>query len=134
MKTYLQTGLKLTKSGIVFFSYICSLMGYFLGQLPGQPFIVSHFVLFSLGFILLAAGSCALNQVQESDLDSKMQRTSHRPIPSGQISWILGFRISLWMLVLGILILFLLKPFVATIGLLTLVLYNGCYTLWWKKQ
>lgn len=134
MKKYLRVGLKLTKSGIVFFSYICSLMGYFLGQLPGQSFVFSHFVLFSIGFILLAAGSCALNQVQESDLDSKMQRTCRRPIPSGQISWILGFRISLWMLVLGVLILFVLKPLVATIGLLTLILYNSCYTLWWKRS
>ena len=132
MQKHLKIGLKLTKSGIVFFSYICALIGYFLGQLPGQSFSFSHFVLFSIGFILLAGGSCALNQVQESNLDAKMPRTSKRPIPSGQISWILGFRISLWMLTFGLVILFTLKPLVATIGVFTLILYNGFYTLWWK--
>ncbi len=128
----MRTWSKFTKSGIVFFSYICSLTGYFLGMLPGQPFELAHLVLFSIGFILLAAGSCAFNQVQESSLDAQMKRTCRRPIPSGQISWLLGFRISLWMLTLGLLILFWLKPLVATLGLLTLILYNGLYTLWWK--
>ena len=134
MKTWLQITLKLTKSGIVLLSYICASMGYFLGWLPGTPFSLIDFLLFSIGFIFLAAGSCAFNQVQESNLDSKMRRTSQRPIPSGQISWIAGFRISLWMLTIGILLLFLYKPLVATLGLFTLVLYNGAYTLWWKPQ
>ena len=106
MNRQMQPWLKLTKSGIVVFSYICALMGYFLGLLPGQSLSLSHFCLFSIGFILLAAGSCAFNQVQESDLDSQMQRTRYRPIPSGQISWLTGFRVSLWMIVVGLLALF----------------------------
>ena len=40
----------------------------------------------ALGVFLLAGGSSALNEYQEKDFDAKMERTSHRPIPSGQIS------------------------------------------------
>ena len=132
MKKKIKLWLELTKSGIVLLSYICALMGYFLGLLPGQS--LSGLLLFSIGFILLAGGSCAFNQVQESDLDAKMQRTHRRPIPSGQISWLTGFRTSLWMISIGLLCLFLVKPLVASLGLLTLVLYNGLYTLWWKPS
>lgn len=34
---------------------------------------------------VLACGSAALNQVQESRIDAKMPRTRGRPIPSGRI-------------------------------------------------
>lgn len=132
MKEKWQMGLKFTKSGIVFFSYICALMGYFLGWLPGQSFVLSDFLLFSLGLVLLAAGSCGFNQVQEAETDLRMQRTCHRPIPSGDMAWITGFCLSLLLIIVGLFALFLLKPLVASLGLLTLILYNGAYTLWWK--
>src|ERR1035437_3186072 len=43
-------------------------------------------ILLALGVFLLADGSSALNEYQEKDFDAKMDRTNHRPIPSGQIS------------------------------------------------
>ena len=39
-----------------------------------------------VGTGIMCAGACALNHVVESDIDSKMKRTRHRPIPSGQVS------------------------------------------------
>jgi protoheme IX farnesyltransferase len=38
------------------------------------------------GVFLLACGAAALNQVQEVGLDSRMERTRKRPIPSGRIT------------------------------------------------
>lgn len=38
------------------------------------------------GVALLAAGGSALNQVLERDLDGLMERTRHRPIPSGKLT------------------------------------------------
>ena len=40
----------------------------------------------ALGVLLLAAGSCALNEYQERTLDARMARTASRPLPSGQIT------------------------------------------------
>lgn len=39
-----------------------------------------------LGTFLLACGAAALNQIQERDLDARMERTKHRPLPTGAIS------------------------------------------------
>lgn len=38
------------------------------------------------GVTLLAAGGSALNQVMERDLDLLMERTRHRPLPTGELS------------------------------------------------
>ena len=39
-----------------------------------------------LGTYLLACGAGAWNQIQERDLDAKMDRTKHRPLPTGALS------------------------------------------------
>jgi protoheme IX farnesyltransferase len=39
-----------------------------------------------VGTALVAAGSCALNQLAEKDVDARMQRTQRRPLPAGRIS------------------------------------------------
>ncbi len=38
-----------------------------------------------VGISLVAAGSAALNEVFEKDLDALMRRTAHRPLPSGRM-------------------------------------------------
>jgi len=38
-----------------------------------------------LGSFLVAGGAATLNQVAERDIDSAMQRTRHRPMPSGRV-------------------------------------------------
>lgn len=53
-----------------------------------------------LGSLFLAvSGSTVLNMVWDSDIDGQMQRTAHRPLPSGQVSraegWLLGGLLSL---------------------------------------
>jgi len=45
--------------------------------------VLAHLV---FGVVLSSGGSLALNQYMERDLDARMERTRHRPIPSGRIS------------------------------------------------
>jgi protoheme IX farnesyltransferase len=56
----------------------------------GHFFFLEHFstsvFLPMAGVFLLACGAAALNQVQEALLDSRMERTKRRPIPSGRIT------------------------------------------------
>jgi heme o synthase len=82
-----------------------------------------------LGIFFLACGSAALNQYQEKDIDSKMQRTKNRPIPSGQINPINGLLISVLFLISGSLIL-VAKTNILTlsVGLFTFYWYNFVYT------
>jgi protoheme IX farnesyltransferase len=78
---------------------------------------------------LLAAGASVLNQYFERELDSRMRRTSRRPLPAGELTpsqaLVFGIAISLC----GFLyILLLLNVLTAILGVLTLVLYLFVYT------
>lgn len=83
-----------------------------------------------LGIWLLAAGCSALNQWQEQDLDARMQRTSLRPLPTGQLSPKAALSIAAGGLIAGLLLLALLPNGVAALllGLLAIIWYNGIYT------
>lgn len=83
----------------------------------------------SLGIFFLAAGSSALNHLQEAEYDSLMERTKQRPIPSGKISKRNVFVLILLLSIIGSVLLFVAQGIVTLIlGLLALVWYNGIYT------
>jgi len=79
---------------------------------------------------LLAAGSSALNQWQEQDLDARMQRTMQRPLPTGQLSPAAALAIAAGCLAGGLLLLLLQPdgPAAMLLGLLAVIWYNGIYT------
>ena len=58
----------------------------FLGYFMAKAYLDLSALYAVLGIFLLALGSGALNQVQERHTDARMQRTSHRPLPAGDIS------------------------------------------------
>lgn len=82
-----------------------------------------------LGVIFIAAGSSALNHIQERDLDKLMQRTQTRPLPAGRISL---FHAQLWawgLSLTGALTLFFFSGLIpGVLAVLTLIWYNGIYT------
>lgn len=82
-----------------------------------------------LGVFLLAGGSSALNECQESKYDAKMPRTQNRPIPTGKISLSNAIVVSLLFCVAGDFILFeSFGAITALLGLINLVWYNLIYT------
>jgi heme o synthase len=81
------------------------------------------------GIFLLAAGSSALNHLQERKTDAKMERTNSRPIPAGMVSPRMVFLITLASLISGGVILYLYMPVaVLILGLFNFFWYNGVYT------
>jgi len=93
-----------------------------------------HPVLLMLGLYFISAGSFAINQAQEWRRDKVMPRTFYRPLPQGKIqpwqAYFLGFIFCLF----GSFLLYVLSPLSAGLGLLTILLYNGAYTLFWKRK
>ena len=88
-----------------------------------------HMLLLALGVFILAGGSSALNECQESKYDARMTRTKHRPIPTGEISPRLALFISLAFILAGACILFVFFGFVpALLGLFNIFWYNLVYT------
>jgi protoheme IX farnesyltransferase len=78
---------------------------------------------------VLASGSSALNQFQEWKFDAIMNRTKHRPIPSGEISPITALLISVLFIVSGLVLLFSGFGIIpALLGLFNIVWYNLLYT------
>ncbi len=75
---------ELTKPGVTFMVVMSALAGFYLGA----PNDVSYWALgvTLLGTWLVAAGTNALNQLLECDLDRKMKRTRKRPLPSGRLT------------------------------------------------
>jgi heme o synthase len=100
--------------------------------LAGCLLASSHSILFALAaaisVTILAAGASALNQVQEQDIDSRMDRTRNRPLPSGSISSAQGLAVALSLIIfgLGLLSFFGKVPF--ALGVVALIWYNGVYT------
>src|ERR1035437_7142925 len=88
-----------------------------------------HNIQLAIGVFILASGSSALNEVQERKYDSKMSRTRHRPVASGEMSPLTGLLISVFCIISGILILYLSFGTVpALLGLFNIGWYNLLYT------
>lgn len=117
--------LEVTKLRITIFVTITTMFGY----IAASNSIDAGIILPTIGILLLACGSAALNHYQERKTDAMMERTKNRPIPSGKISASDVLKISLLMVITGSFILFVGSGVLAlSFGLLNLLWYNGVYT------
>lgn len=105
---------------------ITTAVGFYLGS-PGPPAWLPLLVTL-LGTALAAAGTIALNQFLEREVDAKMERTRRRPLPQGRLrpGEALGFGVAIT--VAGLLMLLPLGalPFLVTAA--TVGLYLFAYT------
>ena len=124
---------ELSKSGIVTLVMISVTAGYLVGQPFERAFDFLHLLRSFAGILLLAAGSSALNQIQEVEIDRRMPRTANRPLPSGRITIPEAAFFSALTIVGGVAILATIQISLALFGLAAVASYNGLYTLWWKK-
>jgi protoheme IX farnesyltransferase len=126
--------LKLTKSEIVLLEAITLVAGFFIGQPFESPVDWQRFLFTLVGVSALALGSGALNQIQEKEEDSQMERTKTRPLPSGRISVQTAWWSTFILFFIGCLLLsFVSKP-VLILGILAVISYNVLYTMWWKRK
>ena len=102
-------------------------VGFHLGS-PG-PILWWRFLWTVTGTSLLAAGAGALNQWWERDLDRRMPRTAHRPLPAGLVDPRVALLVGAAVSVLGMGILTLsVNPLTGFLGVLTLATYVFVYT------
>jgi protoheme IX farnesyltransferase len=82
-----------------------------------------------LGTTLTAAGASVLNQYVERNLDGKMPRTAHRPLPTGRIAPLEALFMGVALSAGGVIYLLLLvNPLTALLGASTLASYVWIYT------
>lgn len=131
---FLKAYLQLTKTGIILFTLVSALAGYAVSFRAGQAFESWQPILFYIALYFVAAGGFALNQTQEWKLDAKMPRTRGRPIPRGMISPAQGYALGFGFAALGLLLMIPVGWVPTILAFATLVLYNGAYTLLWKRN
>jgi len=73
----------LTKPRVVAMVLVTTAVGFYLGS-PGSPLLVPLLCTLA-GTALAAGGTLTLNQYAERDLDARMDRTRHRPLPEGRV-------------------------------------------------
>ena len=119
--------LALTKPRIVALVQVTVAAGYYLGMVEGGSASLLWHTL--LGSTLVAAGTNALNQVHEADVDALMHRTKHRPIPAGRLTRQAGGVFGWGVGLAGVLYLLLaVNPTVAALAAGTLISYVFLYT------
>src|SRR5450759_2486325 len=117
--------LELSKLKIMIPVSLTGFTGYFIFD----PHFSVKILLISFGILLLAISASVLNQIQEVELDSKMNRTHNRPLPAQKITLQQAILFFLCNLFAGTAIIYSagnLKA--ALIGLITILWYNGIYT------
>lgn len=78
---------------------------------------------------LLAAAAGAINQLQEIEIDSRMQRTAGRPLPAGQIATATAMAFAAILAAAGTALLYFGASLLTTgLGLLAMASYNLLYT------
>lgn len=101
----------------------------FTGFFIYNPVFSFRMLLVSLGILLLGITASVLNQIQEAGLDSKMERTLNRPIPSQRIKPQQALIFLLFNLIAGIILIYSAGNLTAVlIGLIAIGWYNGIYT------
>ncbi len=125
MKKWTSIILELNKVRITVAVTLTTIAGYILAK----GTVDMGMILPVLGIFVLACGSAALNHIQDRDKDAIMERTSKRPIPSGDLSTNAALLIGLTEIILGSALLYYGSGFLAMqLGLLALIWYNGIYT------
>jgi len=125
MPALLKTYYDLCKVPISFAAACSAALGYFLAPSPHHASTTISLA----GVFLLACGTSALNQVQEKDIDGKMERTRSRPLPSGLITPVHAVALSLLLATAGLFLIVTAGGWTAALfGLLAVLWYNGVYT------
>ena len=116
---------KLTKLKIATFSTLSAATGYLICWRTPELGIITA----SLGIFLLAMSACAMNQIQDREIDARMERTRRRPVVTGAVKPATAMVFAVLLAVGGSMLLWLLhNPAAALLGLLAVAWYNGVYT------
>ena len=117
----------LTKPRVVLMVLVTTLVGFYVGS-PG-PLDFGRLVHAIVGTALAAAGTLALNQYLEREVDGRMSRTRMRPLPDGRIEPLEALAFGALVTVAGLAYsVIAVGPLAGLVTLATTVLYLFAYT------
>ncbi len=123
---------QLTKPKVVFLIVFTAMVGMLLAADGVVP--VDIFFFGSLGIGLAAASGAAINHVVDHHIDTIMDRTKNRPLPTGQLNLTQALIFSLSIGLLGLLLLVVfVNILTAVLTFFSLVGYALVYTMFLKR-
>ena len=128
--TLLRDYADLTKARITTLIVLTAWCGYFFGAHKSDLSSWSAGLLHALlGIALVSSGTAALNEVLESEIDSRMRRTAQRPIPAGRMTRAHAAAVGLSLTLGGSVYLSLFaNPLTGLLAFLTALVYLAAYT------
>jgi len=128
LKLIFQDFKEITKAGLAISVLFSSIAGYLLGVSDEHPFKWSVLAVLSIGGYCMVGASNAFNQVIEKDIDSLMDRTKNRPVPSGRMSPKMALLVASLLTILGIGLLYSINAKSAMFAAISIFLYTSIYT------
>ncbi|OXB06030.1 heme o synthase [Flavobacterium pectinovorum] len=119
---------EITKAGLAISVLFSSIAGYLLGVNDKHPFQWSVLLVLSIGGYCMVGASNAFNQVIEKDIDSLMDRTKNRPVPSGRMSPTMALVVASLLTIIGIALLYTINAKSAMFAAISIFLYTSIYT------
>ncbi|MBQ5152884.1 heme o synthase [Macrococcoides caseolyticum] len=127
----------IVKLGLVQGNLIPAFAGAFTAiMLSGRSFLSSIPELLTMlfGTTLIMAGSCALNNFYDQDIDSIMPSKQDRPSVTGKVSTASILQLSLVLMIVGEMLLFMINIETGIIGFLGIFGYVVLYSVWSKRH
>jgi protoheme IX farnesyltransferase len=125
---------ELTKPGVVKLILVTALIGMLLA-IDYQQFPIQEFIFGLIGIGLASASGAAFNHIIDEKIDSQMNRTENRPLPTGSVT---RKNAIIFATTLGILSVLVLVVFVnlltAWMTLVSLIGYAVIYTIYLKRS
>src|SRR6218665_1539509 len=119
---------EITKAGLAISVLFSSIAGYLLGFDEANPFSWTVLLMLTVGGYCMVGASNAFNQVIEKDIDSLMDRTKNRPVPSGRMSPKMALFVASLLTIIGISLLYTINPKSAMFAAISIFLYTSIYT------
>jgi heme o synthase len=119
---------EITKAGLAISVLFSSIAGYLLGVNTQNPFQWSVLAVLMVGGYCMVGASNAFNQVIEKDIDSLMDRTKNRPVPSGRMSPKTALLVASLLTIIGIALLYTINAKSAMFAAISIFLYTSVYT------
>ncbi|WP_136603652.1 heme o synthase [Paenibacillus dokdonensis] len=122
----------LTKPGIIRSNLIAVFAGYWVASQWDIQF--GKMILTLLGTVLVMASACVYNNYFDRELDTKMERTRNRTLPSGRLKPSIVLWYAFILGALGLADLFIFSGVLAGIfGMVGMFVYAIVYTMWLKR-
>lgn len=117
---------ELTKFRLSFLVSFSAIVGFILAS---DNFYILDLIVLGISGYLVTAASVINNQILEKNLDSKMDRTKDRPLPTNRISKLNSLITSVFLMVIGLTTMTLYFNMVAgLLSLVSLLIYTFIYT------